>query len=102
MLDTYTSIARAVRQGDADDSVAQLNDRLRAVFEEFRIDHVDTEVVGVLPVLRGDLIARYREAGSAPVMTDYQDAIPTANLSDSRPAVLRGTDRPPAKPPAVL
>jgi hypothetical protein len=38
-----------------------LHDRLRAVFEEFRLDRVDTGVVGVLPILRRDFIDRYRE-----------------------------------------
>ena len=48
--------------------VAELNERLRAVFEEFRLDRVYAGIVGVLPVLRRDFIERYRASDSAPVM----------------------------------
>lgn len=52
MLDVYNAIAHAVRAGASEGGVAELNERLRAVFEEFRLDRVDAGVVGVLPVLR--------------------------------------------------
>ncbi|MGH2780070.1 MAG: zinc ribbon domain-containing protein [Thermoleophilaceae bacterium] len=101
MLDVYNAIASAVRGGDSQGGVAELNERLRAVFEEFRLDRVDADVVGVLPVLRPDVIERYRASDSAPVMADYEDAIPTTNLPDSSPTVLWATEPPPAKPLAV-
>ncbi len=97
MLDVYNAIAGAVRgAGGAEQSVSELNERLRAVFDELR---VDTGVVGVLPVLRGDFIEQYRD--TATVMADYDNAIPTSNLSDSSPAVLWATDPPPVKALAV-
>jgi hypothetical protein len=99
MLDVYNAIANAVRGGDSQAGVAELNERLRAVFEEFRLDRVDAGVVGVLPVLRRDFIERYRD--TAPVMADYEDAIPTDNLPDSSPTVLWATEPPPVKPLAV-
>jgi site-specific DNA recombinase len=94
MLDIYNDLARAVR-GGAGESLAELNDRLRAIFEEFRLDCVDTGVVGVLPVLRADVIARYQNV--APMMADYDGAIPTPSLPDSSPIVLWATDPPPSK-----
>jgi DNA invertase Pin-like site-specific DNA recombinase len=98
MLDIYNAMARAVRGGGTDESVADLNDRLRAVFEEFRLDRVDTGVVGVLPILRRDFIDRYRESGRGSVMADYEDAIPTTNLPEASPTVLWATEPPPVKP----
>ena len=55
----------------------------------------------VSEALRRDFIARYRDNGMAPVMTDYEDAIPTPNLPDSSPTVLWATTPPPVKPLAV-
>jgi hypothetical protein len=98
MLDIYNVMARAVRGGGKDESVADLNDRLRAVFEEFRLDRVDVGVVGVLPILRRDFIDRYRESGRGSVMADYEHAIPTNNLPDASPTVLWATEPPPVKP----
>lgn len=46
-LDLYDDLRRNVRGGDG--SLADLNERLRAEFEEFRLDRVDEGVVGVLP-----------------------------------------------------
>ena len=102
MLDVYNAIAQAVRGAGGDEqAVSELNERLRAVFDEFRVDQVDTGVVGVLPVLRSDFIEQYRDTGSATVMTDYENAIPTSNLPESSPAVLWATDPPPVKALAV-
>ena len=98
MLDIYNAMARAVRGEGKDESVGDLNDRLRAVFEEFRLDSVDAGVVGVLPILRRDFIDRYRESGRWSVMADYEDAIPTTNLPDASPTVLGATEPPPVKP----
>jgi hypothetical protein len=98
MLDIYNVMARAVRGGGKDESVADLNDRLRAVFGEFRLDRVDVGVVGVLPILRRDFIDRYRESGRGSVMADYEDAIPTSNLTDASPTVLWATEPPHVKP----
>jgi DNA invertase Pin-like site-specific DNA recombinase len=60
MLDVYNDLARAVR-GKGDGTVAELNDRLRAVFAEFRMDLVEPGVIGVLPVLRPDVVDRYAD-----------------------------------------
>jgi DNA invertase Pin-like site-specific DNA recombinase/diadenosine tetraphosphatase ApaH/serine/threonine PP2A family protein phosphatase len=60
MLDVYNDLAHAVRGSD-DSSVGELNDRLRAVFAEFRMDEVEPGVVGVLPVLRPDVVDRYAD-----------------------------------------
>jgi DNA invertase Pin-like site-specific DNA recombinase len=60
MLDVYNDLARAVR-GSGDGTVAELNDRLRAVFAEFRMDEVEPGVIGVLPVLRPELVDRYAD-----------------------------------------
>ena len=58
MLDVYNQLAAAVRSHD-NDSVADLNERLRTVFKEVRIDTVDKNTVGLLPVLRDDVLDRY-------------------------------------------
>jgi hypothetical protein len=98
MLDIYNTMARAVRGGGKDESIADLNDRLRAVFEEFRLERVDAGVVGVLPILRRDFIDRYRESGRGSVMADYEQVLRTTNLPETSPAVLWATEPPPVKP----
>jgi Recombinase zinc beta ribbon domain len=98
MLDIYNAMARAVRGGGKDESVADLNDRLRAVFEEFRLERVDAGVVGVLPILRRDFIDRYRDSGRGSVMADHEHVIRTTNLPETSPAVLWATESPPVKP----
>ena len=98
MLDIYNDLARAVRGGEGE-TVAQLNDRLRASFDEFRIDRVDDAVVGILPILRADLVKRY--TGTPQVMADDDTAIEVDDLAPESPAVLwagGGADPPPIKP----
>jgi len=61
MLDIYSRLRDSLRgvAEDGEDGLGTLNDRLRAIFKEFRLDKVDRETVGILPVLRPDVIERY-------------------------------------------
>ncbi len=88
MLDVYNSLAQAIRAGDRSDNLADLNERLRAVFSEFRLDTVNEDVAGVLPVLREDAIARHWASGATPAMLDNDGAIPTDALPACVPAVV--------------
>lgn len=85
MLDVYNQLAAAVRSHD-NDSVADLNERLRTVFKEVRIDTVDENTVGLLPVLRDDVIDRYENL--IPVMADETGATPSLAVPPTSPAVL--------------
>jgi len=61
MLDIYSKLRESIR-GAADDNsdgLGTLNDRLRTIFKEFRLDKVDQDVVGILPILRPDVTERY-------------------------------------------
>ena len=57
MLDLYSELARIVRGGDASD----LNDRLRLVFDCFEVATLPDGKVGVMPVLRNDLVERFAD-----------------------------------------
>jgi len=61
MLDIYSKLRDSVRgAADADsDGLGTLNDRLRGIFKEFRLEKVDRDVVGILPILRADVTDRY-------------------------------------------
>lgn len=83
MLDVYNQLAAAVRSHD---SVADLNERLRTVFKEVRIDTVDENTVGLLPVLRDDVLDRYENL--IPVMADETGATPSLAVPPTSPAVL--------------
>jgi DNA invertase Pin-like site-specific DNA recombinase len=85
MLDVYSQLAAAVRSHD-NDSVADLNERLRTVFKEVRIDTVDENTVGLLPVLRDDVLDRYENL--IPVMADETGATPSLAVPPTSPAVL--------------
>ena len=85
MLDVYNQLAAAVRSHD-NDSVADLNERLRSVFKEVRIDTVDENTVGLLPVLRDDVLDRYEDL--IPVMADETGATPSLAVPHASPAVL--------------
>jgi DNA invertase Pin-like site-specific DNA recombinase len=85
MLDVYNQLAAAVRSNDKD-SVADLNERLRTVFKEVRIDTVDESTVGLLPVLRDDVLDRYENL--IPVMADETGATPSLAVPPTSPAVL--------------
>lgn len=89
MLDVYNQLAAAVRRHDGD-SVANLNERLRTVFKEVRVDAVDKNTVGLLPVLRDDLLDRYRDL--IPVMADETGATPSLVVPPTSPAVLWTTN----------
>jgi len=85
MLDVYNQLAATVRREEGD-SVADLNERLRTVFKEVRIDAVDANAVGLLPVLCDDLLDRYRDL--IPVMADEAGATPSLVVPPTSPAVL--------------
>ena len=89
MLDVYNQLAAAVRSHD-NDSVADLNERLRTVFKEVRIDTVDKNTVGLLPVLRDDVLDRYGDL--VPVMADEAGATPSLVVPPTSPAVLWTTN----------
>jgi site-specific DNA recombinase len=57
LLDYFNRLSEAVR-GGSDGSLGEVNERLRAHFQEFRLDRVDEETVGVQPILRGEIVAR--------------------------------------------
>ncbi|HVS29575.1 MAG TPA: hypothetical protein VHE14_08475 [Solirubrobacteraceae bacterium] len=84
-LDVYNALARAIR-GNGSGGIGELNDRLRSVFEQFRLGEVEKGVVGVLPVLRSDVIERY--ADSPPVMLGPDGTKPANQLPDANPLVL--------------
>ena len=50
-LDTFNELRDALR-GAGGRGLGELNERLRAEFEEFRMDSMDDGVIGVVPVLR--------------------------------------------------
>ncbi len=99
MLDAYNELRRRILGGDG--SFADLNERLRANFEEFRLDRVADGTIGVLPVLRAhevtDVTAAYKawqDAGE-PMPTDQEVADHDA-LSDAQEPMWIGAG-PPAK-----
>lgn len=102
MLDIYSRLRDSIR-GAADDrsnGFGTLNDRLCAIFKEFRLDQVDRYVVGILPVLRADVVERYGSqhttmVGDDQVVTDDEAtsvAAPVALFASGENAVT-----PPAK-----
>jgi hypothetical protein len=60
ILDLANALTRALR-GEEGETVADLNARLRSVFEEFRLDTLHDGALGILPVLRADVTERYAE-----------------------------------------
>jgi DNA invertase Pin-like site-specific DNA recombinase len=60
ILDLHAALADIVRGGDA----ADLNDRLRQVFDRFEVDTMPDGTVVALPVLREDVVERYAPASS--------------------------------------
>jgi DNA invertase Pin-like site-specific DNA recombinase len=95
MLDIYNGLARAIQTGAEDTSIVQLNERLHAVFEAFRLDQVDATTVGVLPVLRADCIERYSDI--RPVTLDYDEDELPPSVPDAVPAIVWATDPPPGQ-----
>ncbi len=91
MLDVFNGLARAVQAGDHSDNLADLNERLRAVFSEFRLDAIDEDVAGVMPVLREDAIARHWASGATPAMFDNDGAMPIDTLPECIPAIVWAT-----------
>jgi site-specific DNA recombinase len=98
-LDLHSELAKAVRGGDG--SLADLNERLRQEFDEFRLDAIDGETVGVQPILKarpfdvGTALAAWAEAGEfAPSPEEVEAHEAAERASDP---ILVG-QRPPALP----
>ena len=100
-LDFWNRLAEAVRGTSTEtDAVAKVNARLRDVFETFVLDTVKDGVVGILPVLQEDVVARYAEVH--PVIIGPDGIKPGLNLPERSPTALfvEGS-RPPVRPLAV-
>lgn len=109
-LDFYVALRAALREAVEADEIAQVNEKLRSVFAEVRIDTTgkgssqfvqangECPVRGVIlmqPVLRGDTLARLtnmREADSPPNMGDV--TIPGGNKTEheGQPSYFDGLD----------
>jgi site-specific DNA recombinase len=100
-LDFWNRLAEAVRGTDTGtDAVVKVNARLRDVFETFVLDTVKDGVVGVLPVLQEDVVARYAEVH--PVMIGPDGVKPGLNLPERSPtALFVEASAPPVRPLAV-
>jgi hypothetical protein len=85
LLDVYNDLAAAVR-GREGESLAELNDRLCGIFEEFRLDQVEPGVVGILPVLKPDVLDRY--ADLTPLALDDEGAKLARYLPPSSPTIV--------------
>jgi hypothetical protein len=74
VLDLHSKLASIVRGGDA----ADLNDRLRLVFDRFEIETLPDGKVLVLPFLREDLVDRYADPdGYLRVLTSQGESYPS-------------------------
>lgn len=102
-LDAFNDLRHALR-GAEGRGLAEVNERLRSEFDEFRIDTMPEGVVGVQPVLKPrtfDVHAAFREwveAGSPPPTADEVEAA-DAEERAGQPLWVRGREqiRPPAK-----
>jgi site-specific DNA recombinase len=93
LLDVYNGLAAAIRGGG---NVKEVNERLRANFKEVRLRWVEPGVVGVLPVLKADVIERY--ATEIPVAVGPDGARPDVDLPPGSPvALFAASDVPPVK-----
>jgi hypothetical protein len=123
MLDAYNELAASVRGAEGGgDSLEEVNRRLKAQFEEFRLDQHDGDSVLVMPVLRkmpapdvGNLYAAWEEAGF-PEPTEEEIAewdrisrgqsiledgkAHPADLPPLSPVLIRATGREEVRPPA--
>lgn len=76
-LDFWSQLAEAVRGTDnGSDAVAQVNARLRDVFETFVLDTVKDHVVGTLPVLQEDVVSPLRRGASDGHRARWSEARP--------------------------
>jgi site-specific DNA recombinase len=102
MLDIYSRLRDSIR-GATDDNAnggfGTLNERLRAIFSEFRLDQVDDDAVGILPVLRTDVVERYGSERTTMIGDDraVTDDEPT---SSAAPVALFATGANAVTPPA--
>jgi hypothetical protein len=88
------NLAAAVRGGEGE-GIRDLNDRLGGVFQEFGLDEVATGVIGIIPILRDDVIERYGD--SIPVMVGPDGMKPPpSQVPDDVPLILFVGDQPPA------
>lgn len=90
LLDVYNGLAASVR---GDGSVAEVNERLRASFREFRMKWVEPGVVGILPVLQSEVVARYTDVTPTAFGPDGETAM---DLPTGSPIALFA--EPPVKP----
>ena len=125
LLDFYNALASAIRGGDGQASMAELNQRLRASFEEFRLDTMPDGTIGVLPFLRaqgeiveevGSAYRAWEEAGEpeptaaeiaewtllsrSPEMVGANRSVPTPDLPGRSPVLIWATGREVPRPPA--
>ena len=109
-LDTVNAVKKALSE---EGGTRKLNERLRATFQEFRIDQIEDGTIGILPVLQPQVIDRssfdafawldaWEEAGE-PDLTPEQEAEYHKQEAENR-AMDRQEDliRVPAKPLKVL
>jgi hypothetical protein len=91
MLDLYSRLRDAVQAGQGDD-LRELNERLMGIFETFRLGVVKPGVVGVLPVLRPDVVTRYADTTPVAVgpegekLVDLPAGSPVALFAEAPPA----------------
>lgn len=102
MLDVYSKLRDSIRgtANDEADGLGALNDRLRAVFKEFRLEKVDKEVVGTLPVLRVDAIERFGSEQTTMLGGDMT-VISEHPTSPATPVALFATGQDAITPPAT-
>lgn len=102
LLDAYANLTKAVRGADDDGrTLADLNERLRAKFAEFRLDRVDDDTVGVLPVLHADAVdvsAAYRAWAEAGQPDPTAEEIEAWYADDQAEEPIWAMPRPTAKP----
>jgi DNA invertase Pin-like site-specific DNA recombinase len=102
-LDLYNELAAAIRSGG--DSLGELNERLRGKFEEFRLDQVDDETVGVQPVLRVremDADAALREWIEAGEPDPTPEEVADYEAVEKASVPIWAGKRPPAMPLAIV
>lgn len=104
MLDLFNELAGSVRGGD-DDSMRELNERLQAQFEAFRIDTMPDGTIGVQPVLHPrpafdvqEAFANWVVAGQPlPEGDEAERIVREGHVEDPRWVTGQEEIRPPAK-----
>jgi site-specific DNA recombinase len=102
MLDVYSKLRDTVQGAarDPSDGLGTLNDRLRTIFQEFRLEKVDEDVVGILPILRPDVIERFGAERTTMISGDVEVTARQATSPAAPVALFAAGDdavRPPAK-----